>query len=276
MRTATRVLRVASALDGASRARGGVGRGIHVGRRAGAANSARSYDALAASLSDAQRASMEAYARAIVRENKGEHGTLTGALSADEVLEAHCGDALALLETFDRVVPASGGAVMDVGSGAGLPGIPLAIARPGWRFTLLDTLRKRTTFLEETTRELGLTNVDVVWGRAEDLGKEETHRERYDVVTARAVAELRVLAEFCLPLVKVGGRWVAAKNANATEEMADAVGAVALLGGGEMTLQTVSALGPDGNPRAVVVCEKKSPTPDKYPRRAGIPKKRPL
>lgn len=251
-------------------------RGIHRARGFVAAASTRSYDALAASLSDAQRRTMLAYARAIVRENKGEHGTLTGALSAEEVLEAHCGDALALLETFDRVVPANGGAVMDVGSGAGLPGIPLAIARPGWRFTLLDTLRKRTTFLEETTRELGLTNVDVVWGRAEDLGKDEAHRERYDVVTARAVAELRVLAEFCLPLAKVGGRWVAAKNATATEEMADALGAVALLGGGEMTLQTVSALGPDGNPRAVVVCEKKLPTPDKYPRRAGIPKKRPL
>lgn len=247
-------------------------------RRRARAGAATPYVDLAAALTATQRAQMLAYARAIERENRGEHGMLTGAASAEEVLESHCADALALLETLDRVVDGADARVrvMDVGSGAGFPGIPLAIARPGWRFTLLDALRKRTTFLEAATRELGLSNVSVVWGRAEDVGKDLEHREGYDVVTARAVAELKVLAEFCVPLARVGGHWVAAKNATAVEEMADAANAVTLLGGGQMVIETVDAVGPDGRPRAAVVCKKIAPTPDKYPRRAGMAKKRPL
>ena len=191
-------------------------------------------------LTDAQRAQMRAYAELLMRENKGEHGMLTGATSVEEVLEAHVGDALALTRAFDALINDGDGdsgrvrRVMDVGSGAGFPGIPLAIARPQWRFTLLDTLRKRTTFLEVVARELGLTNVDVVWARAEDLAREDAHRERYDLVTARAVAELRTLAEFCVPFVKVGGYWAAPKNADVENEIADAVNAVGLLGAGAM------------------------------------------
>jgi 16S rRNA (guanine527-N7)-methyltransferase len=238
------------------------------------------YDAHAARLDATQRERMARYAAALIRENKGEHGTLTGATSAEEVLQRHASDALALLRVMDdaraTMEDDATPRVLDVGSGAGLPGIPLAIARPTWRFTLLDTLRKRTEFLERATRELGLTNVEVVWGRAEDLGRDETRRERYDVVTARAVAELRVLAELCVPLVRVGGRWIAPKNAAVEAEMRDAARAVATLGGGAMRVERVDAVAPDGSARAAVVCEKIAPTPEKYPRRAGMAKKRPL
>ena len=252
---------------------------FHARPLATARSAASPYDALAATLDAKQREQMLAYARALIRENKGEHGMLTGATSAEEVLESHASDALALLKVFDdasETIGSDATRVLDVGSGAGLPGIPLAIARPGWRFTLLDTLRKRTNFLEATTREIGLTNVDVVWGRAEDLGRDEKWRESFDVVTARAVAELRVLAEFCVPLARVGGYWISPKNAAVADEIRDAVNAVTILGGGAMCAESVDSIGPDGNKRTAVVCEKLSPTPDKYPRRAGMAKKRPL
>jgi len=233
----------------------------------------------------------------VIASNGGEHGTLTGATTVEDVMEAHVGDALALVGAIDatlararreRASGESGEAredddddddvvrVMDVGSGAGFPGIPLAIARPRWKVTLCDSLRKRTTFLEAVAKELALTNVDVVWARAEDLAREDGYRERYDIVTARAVAELRTLAEFCVPFVKVGGHWAAPKNADVEEEIASAVNAVALLGGGAMRVERVNAIAPDGRNRTVVISRKETPTDEKYPRRAGKAKKRPL
>jgi len=246
------------------------------------ASSSSSYDALATTLGEDRRELLEKFARILIAANKGEYGTLTGATSAREALEDHVSDALALLPTFDALLGTGAEAsdaarrVCDVGSGAGLPGVPLAIARPEWRFTLLDSLKKRTTFLERTVAELGLTNVDVVWARAEDFGRDDARRESYDVVTARAVAELRVLAEFCVPLVRVGGHWVSAKNADVEAEAEDATRAVETLGGGAPLVRVVDAFAPDGSARTAVIYEKLKPTPDKYPRRAGMAKKRPL
>lgn len=248
-------------------------------------SSSSSYDAKSASLTGEQREKMVMYAALVMRENRGEHGMLTGATSEREVLEEHASDALALLDVFDGLMrerddedkgETGGVRVMDVGSGAGFPGIPLAIARPEWRFTLLDTLRKRTSFLEVVVRELGLTNVTVVWGRAEDSAKEAEHRESYDIVTARAVAEMRVLAEFCLPFAAKGGYWVSAKNAEVEAETRDSLKAIATLGGGDLRVESVDSIGPDGRHRTAVVCPKIAPTPEKYPRRAGMAKKRPL
>lgn len=248
-------------------------------------SSSSSYDAKSASLTGEQREKMAMYAALVMRENRGEHGMLTGATSEREVLEEHASDALALLDVFDGLMrerddedkgETGGVRVMDVGSGAGFPGIPLAIARPEWRFTLLDTLRKRTSFLEVVVRELGLTNVTVVWGRAEDSAKEAEHRESYDIVTARAVAEMRVLAEFCLPFAAKGGYWVSAKNAEVEAETRDSLKAIATLGGGDLRVESVDSIGPDGRHRTAVVCPKIAPTPEKYPRRAGMAKKRPL
>jgi len=250
-----------------------------------ATSSSSSYDAKSASLTGGQREKMAMYAALVMRENRGEHGMLTGATSEREVLEEHASDALALLDVFDGLMrerddedksETGGVRVIDVGSGAGFPGIPLAIARPEWRFTLLDTLRKRTSFLEVVVRELGLTNVTVVWGRAEDSAKETEHRESYDIVTARAVAEMRVLAEFCLPFAAKGGYWVSAKNAEVEAETRDSLKAIATLGGGDLRVESVDSIGPDGRRRTAVVCPKIAPTPEKYPRRAGMAKKRPL
>lgn len=248
-----------------------------------------SYESLASTLGEDRRELLEQFAHILIAANKGEYGTLTGATTAREALDDHVSDALALLPTFDALLetgtrvgeasasaPASGRRVCDVGSGAGLPGVPLAIARPEWRFTLLDSLKKRTTFLERTVRELGLTNVDVAWARAEDFGRDDARRESYDVVTARAVAELRVLAEFCVPLVRVGGHWVSAKNADVAAEAEDASRAVETLGGGPPLVRVVDAFAPDGSARTAVIYEKVKPTPEKYPRRAGMAKKRPL
>lgn len=247
-----------------------------------ATSSSSSYDAKSASLTGEQREKMAMYAALVMRENRGEHGMLTGATSEREVLEEHASDALALLDVFDGLMRDRDNAgdkgvrVMDVGSGAGFPGIPLAIARPEWRFTLLDTLRKRTSFLEVVVRELGLTNVTVVWGRAEDSAKEDEHRESYDIVTARAVAEMRVLAEFCLPFAAKGGYWVSAKNAEVEAETRDSLKAITTLGGGDLRVESVDSIGPDGRHRTAVVCPKIASTPEKYPRRAGMAKKRPL
>jgi 16S rRNA (guanine527-N7)-methyltransferase len=295
--TTTRVARCKTIADGCAAAMGAsrasvveeharVIRRLSCRATSSSSSSSSSYDAKSASLTERQREKMTMYAALVMRENRGEHGMLTGATSEREVLEEHASDALALLDVFDGLMRdrvndvndegGDGVRVMDVGSGAGFPGIPLAIARPEWRFTLLDTLRKRTSFLEVVVRELGLTNVTVVWGRAEDSAKEAEHRESYDIVTARAVAEMRVLAEFCLPFAANGGYWVSAKNAEVEAETRDSLKAIATLGGGDLRVESVDSIGPDGRPRTAVVCPKIAPTPEKYPRRAGMAKKRPL
>ena len=155
----------------------------------------------------------------------------------------------------------------------------LAIARPTWEVTLLDTLQKRTSFLDAAAAECGADNVRTLWSRAEDAGKVgNEHREAYDVVTARAVAELRVLAELCVPLVRVGGAFVAMKNslASTAGETSAAAGAIETLGGTPFVANEVQSVGPDGELRTAVVSVKERATPDKYPRRAGMPNKRPL
>ena len=172
---------------------------------------------LASYLDDAQMNQVRTFAATLLEKNKVMN--LTGAATIDEVLTRHVADSLALLPAIERALGPDVSAanakirVMDVGSGAGFPGIALAIARPAWEVTLLDTLQKRTSFLDAAAAECGATNVRTLWSRAEDAGKVGSdHREAYDVVTARAVAELRILAELCVPLVKVQGAFVAMKN----------------------------------------------------------------
>jgi len=167
-------------------------------------------------------------------------------------------------------VPDSG-RLADLGSGAGVPGIPIAVMRPRLRVVLTDAARKKAAFLEIAARGLALDNVDVVQARAEDFGRDPAHRGRYDVVTARALAPVRVLAEYALPLLRLGGEAVLAKGRGAHDEVRAAARAVELLGG-EAAVQP---------PRAkmcspVVVIRKIAPTPAAYPRRAGIPQRRPL
>ena len=169
--------------------------------------------------------------------------------------------------------------VLDVGSGAGFPGIALAIARPFWRVTLLDSLQKRVDFLSQASALCGASNIDTLWSRAEDAGKVgSAHREQYDVVMARAVAELRTLSELCVPLVKVGGVFCAAKNSRGSIalEVEAASSAIEVLGGAPFQIVEVQSTGPDGEKRTAVVSRKVGNTPVKYPRRAGTPNKKPL
>lgn len=165
--------------------------------------------------------------------------------------------------------------VVDIGTGAGFPGIPLKIYRPGINLTLVESLEKRVKYLKDVLEDLELKETRVIHTRAEDFGRDKTHREHYDLALARAVAGLPVLAEYCLPAVKVGGLFIAMKGPKVEEEINDAKNALAILGG---TLEEVINLRLPfaGDERSLVMIRKVSPTPAKYPRRAGMPQKKPL
>lgn len=163
------------------------------------------------------------------------------------------------------------GLIVDLGSGAGTPGIPLAVARPAIRVVLVEASRKKAGFLEVVSRELGLTNVDVLHARAEGLGRMPEHRGRYDGVTARALADLPVLAEYALPLLRLGGVAVLPKGSGAKDEVARAEAALTLLGGRATVHASPS---PPGS--QIIVLRKTGPTPASYPRRPGVPPRRPL
>ena len=167
------------------------------------------------------------------------------------------------------------GRVLDVGSGAGFPGVPLKIAFPGLRMELLEATGKKAAFLRELVAALGLEDVAVHHGRAEDLGREPSLRGAFDAVLARGVARLSTLAELTLPFLRVGGVLVAHKSADVGAEVDGAAEAVRTLGGAAPVVHSVSAPGLDDG-RTLVVVEKVSATPDKYPRRAGMPAKRPI
>jgi 16S rRNA (guanine527-N7)-methyltransferase len=164
---------------------------------------------------------------------------------------------------------------IDVGTGAGFPGLPLKIMRPALQMTLLESSQKKIAFLEHLVQCLGLKGVELLWTRAEEAGQDAHHRERYDVVLARAVADLGVLAEYCLPLCRKGGCVIAQKGAHIEHELQAAEAAVHLLGG---QLREAKAIQLPGlkEPRSLVLIDKVGPTPAKYPRRPGMPHKRPL
>jgi 16S rRNA (guanine527-N7)-methyltransferase len=164
---------------------------------------------------------------------------------------------------------------LDVGAGAGFPGLPLKIVCPELKLTLLEATRKKVEFLLHVADDLGLKDVEVVWERAEALGQNAHYRERYDVVVARAVAELVVLSEYCLPFCRVGGRFVAQKGLGAEQEVEAAQTALDTLGGTVRELKEISLPG-QRERRVLVVIDKVAPTPSRYPRRPGIPAKRPL
>ena len=164
--------------------------------------------------------------------------------------------------------------LIDVGTGAGFPGIPLKVVIPEMKLTLMDSLNKRIGFLREVSDALELRNVELIHSRAEDAGKNRKYREMYDISTARAVAALPVLCEYCMPFVKVGGVFVAMKG-HSEEEIKDAKKAVALLGGTIEKVDNFTLPGTDMN-RSVIVIRKLRHTPAQYPRQAGKPTKDPL
>lgn len=157
----------------------------------------------------------------------------------------------------------------DIGTGAGFPAIPLKIFQPRLRLCLIDSLAKRTEFLKRVVTELELDGVEIFHGRAEELTRQKIFREQFDIVTSRAVARLNVLAEYCLPFVKVGGRFVALKGKTFREELDEARAALKILGGGEITVREIKLPALDDK-RAVIYVHKKFSTPTKYPRRENV------
>lgn len=164
--------------------------------------------------------------------------------------------------------------IIDIGSGAGFPGIPLAIAYPDKQFMLVDSLRKRVNFLNKLKAKIDLTNITALHKRAEKIASEKKHRESFDFVTARAVAKMNVLSEYCLPLAKIGGVFVAMKLVGNNQEINNAKRAIEILGG-EINNTFQYSLSEDKKYELIVIKKIKN-TPQKYPRRPGIPKKRPI
>ena len=197
---------------------------------------------------------------------------LVGTTDPEVILVRHILDSLSVAGQLN--VP-SGAHVLDIGSGAGLPGIPLAIALPETRFTLMDTSRKRTNFLRSFVDASGLENIEVARARAEEAAREPKWRESFDGVVARAVAPLPTLIEYALPFLKTGGRLVAQRGPKAPEEVVAAERAVHELRGGPPEIVKVRVPYLDAERRLVII-EKVGPTPDRYPRRTGVPLKRPL
>jgi len=171
--------------------------------------------------------------------------------------------------------PPPGFCLLDVGTGAGFPGVPLKILWPQMKVTLADSIGKKTAFLQELVRALDLYDVEVITARAEELGRDRTRREKYDAVTARAVASLPVLCEYCLPLVKTGGWMAAPKKGDISQEIEEARRASVLLGGGEPKLHRFMLPG-EQEERFVVMVKKVKATPPGYPRRVGLARSHPL
>ena len=164
--------------------------------------------------------------------------------------------------------------LLDIGAGAGFPSLPMKILFPELDVTIIDSLNKRINFLHLMAEELGLNGVHFYHGRAEDFAQDKAFRAQFDVVTARAVARMQVLSELTIPYLKVGGRLLALKASNAPEELEEAKNALNLLFSKvEDNLQYAL---PNGDPRYITIVEKKKETPNKYPRKAGMPNKRPL
>jgi len=201
----------------------------------------------------------------------GSTTNVSGLRTAEEIEERHFLDSLSLLQLQ---VIRDAHEVVDVGAGGGLPSVVLAIAQPDTRVVALDSVGKKCRFVESVASRLGLDNLQVICGRAEELGRGEG-RERFDVATSRALAALPVVAELTVPMVRVGGHMVAMKGALSNQERIDGHFALGILGGGQLQERRVVPF-PGADNRWLYVAQKESPTPIRYPRRVGVPAKQPL
>ena len=197
---------------------------------------------------------------------------LTAITEFEEVIKKHFLDSISIGRLLNQKEEVS---ILDIGTGAGFPGIPIKIAFPNTKVTLLDSLNKRVNFLTEVINELSLDNISALHGRAEDYAKKDDMREQFDLCVSRAVANLSSLSEFCLPYVKVGGTFISYKSEKAKEELEVSLNAIDILGGGNVTTDEFLLPGTDFK-RTFLIIEKIKVTPLKYPRKAGTPVKQPL
>lgn len=225
---------------------------------------------LGITVSDRQREQFQKYYEMLVKWN--EVMNLTAITEYDEVNEKHFVDSLAIVKGLDMNEVDY---MIDIGTGAGFPGIPLKIIYPHLKVTLLDSLNKRVKFLDEVVRTLELENVKTLHGRAEDYSRKEEYREKYDLCVCRAVSNLSVLSEYCIPYVKIGKMFVSYKSVNVDEEVEQSLNAIRILGGKLIKIDKIKL--PDSDiSRAFVYIEKVKSTSKKYPRKAGVPAKEPL
>lgn len=221
-------------------------------------------------ISEQQLNQFKEYYKLLVEWN--EKVNLTAITEKDDVFLKHFYDSItaSFYFSFEDVK-----SVCDIGAGAGFPSIPLKICYPHLKITIVDSLKKRINFLEQLKETLQLDHVDIIHSRAEDIGQNKKYRENFDVVTARAVARLSVLSEYCLPLCKVDGTFIALKGANSNEELVDAKKAVKTLGG-EVVNNNTFSLPIENSERSIIVIKKIKKTAKTYPRKAGTPAKDPI
>jgi 16S rRNA (guanine527-N7)-methyltransferase len=219
-------------------------------------------------LSEEQLNQFIRYYEMLIEKNKVMN--LTAITEFEDVIEKHFLDSLSLAKEIDLTKNLT---VLDMGTGAGFPGIPLKIAFPNLHITLADSLNKRILFLQEVINQLELDNISALHYRAEEMAAKKIFREQFDLVISRAVANLSTLAEYCLPFARVGGQFVSYKSGECDQEVNDAAHAIQILGG-ELSSVSKFTLGDAG--RAFVMIQKVKPTPKTYPRKAGTPSKNPL
>ena len=227
-----------------------------------------SMNSIGIELTDSQLNAFETYYDMLIDRNKVMN--LTAITEFDEVMDKHFLDSVYLFRSIKLEADYK---LVDIGTGAGFPGIPLKIVFPELKITLLDSLNKRVGFLNDVIEELNLNDIEAIHGRAEDIARDKAYRASYDIAVSRAVANLSTLSEYCLPFVKIGGKFVSYKSGDCADEVDNAKAAIHLLGG---KINKIDEFSYSNNSRSFIVIDKVMNTSNKYPRKAGLPSKKPL
>lgn len=205
------------------------------------------------------------------------HTNIVSSSDQKTVIKKHFIDSLSIGLVSDDINPNKSVNLIDIGTGGGFPGIPILIANPAWKLCAVDSVGKKTKFIEILVKELGIQDrVEIVTARAEDIAHNQTKREKFDLAVSRAVSQLNILSEFCLPLVKKGGFFAAYKAKNTETEINEAQKALLILGGKVKKIVNYTLPEDEFPERNLILIEKTDNTPLKYPRKAGMPKKLPL
>ena len=227
-----------------------------------------SMNSIGIELMDSQLNAFETYYDMLIDRNKVMN--LTAITEFDEVMDKHFLDSVYLFRSIELKADYK---LIDIGTGAGFPGIPLKIVFPELKITLLDSLNKWVGFLNDVIDELNLNDIEAIHGRAEDIARDKAYRASYDIAVSRAVANLSTLSEYCLPFVKIGGKFVSYKSGDCADEVDNAKAAIHLLGG---KINKIDEFSYSNNSRSFIVIDKVMNTSNKYPRKAGLPSKKPL